>query len=50
MNNFTVSVGCIPRTHRVIGVIACLPALGLLVVRDRGLWGRKITPYKVVKE
>jgi hypothetical protein len=31
-------VGCVPRTHRLIGVIACLPV------------GRGITPYKVVKE
>ena len=38
MNNFTVPVGCVPRMHRMIGVIACLPV------------GREITPYKVIQE
>jgi hypothetical protein len=38
INNVTIPVGCVPRMHRLIGVIACLPV------------GRGITPYKVVKE
>jgi hypothetical protein len=38
INIFSIPVGCVPRTHRLIGVIACLPV------------GRGITPYKVIKE
>jgi hypothetical protein len=38
VNNFTIPVGCVPRTHRLIGVIACLPV------------GRGITPYEIVKK
>jgi hypothetical protein len=37
INNFTIHVGCVPRTHWLIDVIACL-------------WAGGITPYKVVRE
>jgi len=43
INEFTVPVGCVPPTHRLIGVIACLP----LFIDNAGMGpvGREIMPY-----
>jgi len=45
-----VPVGCVPRTHCLIGVIACLPRPRSINSAGPGPVGRGITPYKFLKE